>query len=326
MNDQPFVLSVNFDEPHDPCLAPPDYWENASTEELPERPNYLASTEDKPRLQKLHQRQRSGLPECWEEYVADKFRHLGCISFVDHQVGRIMDCIDRLHGEDTMIIFTSDHGDQLGSHGLKSKGPYMYEESCNIPFIIRDPRNGGGRVSDALVSHLDIMPTMLEAAGLKVPPAMNGASLNPLLSDPNNSVHEAIMLGFHRFSINHDNRGGFYPIRCATDGRYRLVLNLLDSDEFYDLTEDPYEMTNLINQSSCAKQRDRLHDWLLEEMNRIRDPFRTPLWGERSWRRARTLYYKTPGDRPRIAPEGFPFEPEGLLGENQKKRKEEDLQ
>ena len=90
---------------------------------------------------------------------------------------------------------------------------------------------------------------------------------------------------FARYEVDHDGFGGFQPIRCAYDGRYKLVINLLTSDELYDTSSDPDEKVNLINNASCAVIRDKIHDRLLQWMNETRDPFRGYYWERRPWRK-----------------------------------------
>jgi len=306
VGQEPFVLVTSFDEPHGPCVAPPEYWEKFTAADVPTRPNFGASTENKPRLQQI-QSEEAGAAE-WESFAAARHKFFGCNSYIDREIGRVIDAVERTHGDDTVIFYTSDHGDMMGGHGLRSKGPMMYEEICNIPFLVRVPGGPAGVVSEALVSHLDVIPTMLEMAGIERPGCLQGESLAPALEDPTAQVNDAVMVNFHRFAINHDSFGEFYPIRCITDGRYKLSVNLLDTDELYDLAQDPYEMNNLINAPEGEEARNRLHDRLLEEMDRIRDPFRSFRWGDRAWRSVRKPFYfhgagRSPATR-------FPFQPE----------------
>lgn len=304
--DEPFVLVVSFDEPHGPCVTPPEYWEDFDMSGIPRRPNFGAPTDDRPDLQQVHSSQRPVDPENWEGYRDGLQHHYACNAYVDREIGRVIDAVDRIHGEDTAVIYTSDHGGMQGSHSLQSKGPMMYEEIANIPFIARFPGMADGAVSEAVISHLDILPTMLEVGGLDVPECLHGRSLAPALRDPGASVHDTVMVNFHRFAINHDSFGEFYPIRCVTDGRYKLSVNLLETDEFYDLARDPYEMENRIEDPGCAEERERLHDALLERMDRIRDPFRSYRWGDRHWRSVREAFYF--GGEGRRLPERFPFQ------------------
>lgn len=293
VGDEPFVLSVAYDEPHDPWIAPPDYWEKFNPGDIPGRPNFGAPLGGKPRLQQVHARDIEHFHGSitWEQLVAKRLKFYGCNSYIDREIGRLLEAIDRLHGDDTLVIYTSDHGDMLGSHGQHDKGPMMYEEVVNVPFIVRGPGVPRGAVSDALVSQLDILPTILDYAGVSSPGGFHGASLRPVLEDPAARVHEHVMISFHRFARAGCEVGGFYPIRCVTDGRWKLAINLLDTDELYDLAADPYEMVNRIDDPACRAVRDDLHDRLLAEMARTGDPMDNWLWGDRPRRRVRQPRY-----------------------------------
>lgn len=304
--DDPFVLVVSFDEPHHPSVTPPEYWEQfTGDDKIAKRPNdYVPLAGNKPRMQHIQRAQQNGD----EMYLSPMNGFYGSNAFIDRQIGRVIDKVTELHGDDTLIIYTSDHGDMLGSHGLWYKGPQMYQETINIPFIARLPGGANGAVSQSLVSHLDIIPTILDLAGVEAPASLHGQSILPVLKDPEARVHDCVMTNFHRFSINFDLFGSFYPIRCATGERYKLVLNLLDTDELYDLDNDPYELVNLIDDPAHAEARDRMHDWILAEMDRIRDPYRTYHWGKRAWRDVQDMFYVKSPFAFQNLPNGFPFE------------------
>lgn len=307
VGQEPFVLVASFDEPHGPRITPPEYWQKFDMNNVPRRSNFQAPIDGKPSLLQT-QREQNGEVE-WEEFKRDQdlIQFFSCNSYIDREIGRVIDAVDELHGGDTMIIYLSDHGDQLRSHGLKSKGPMMYEESCNIPFIVRYPGGPKNMVSHSLVSSLDIIPTMLDAASIEIPELLNGTSILPALKGPETKVHDHAMISFTRFDVNFEGYGAFYPVRAITDGCYKLVINLLQTDELYDLEEDPYEMKNVIYDRRYAEVRDHLHDRLLEEMDRVQDPFRSPKWGIRDWRIAHEMLYFVPARR--SPPRGFPFQP-----------------
>jgi uncharacterized sulfatase len=103
---------------------------------------------------------------------------------------------------------------------------------------------------------------------------------------------KAAVLEFQRYEIEHDSWGGYQPVRCIVRGSLKLVLNLLYSDELYDLDQDPAEVTNLIGDPAYTAVRDELHDQLLEWMYEKRDPFRGPCWERRPWRDSRRLQWK----------------------------------
>ncbi|HUV07676.1 MAG TPA: sulfatase-like hydrolase/transferase [Spirochaetia bacterium] len=305
IGSEPFVVVVSFDEPHAPSVAPPEFWEKFSPEDIPRPANYNAPLKGKPRLQQI-QRQQRGEVE-WTKTAGELTRLFGCNSYIDREIGRVLVALSERQRETTVVVYTSDHGDMMGAHGLEKKGPMMYEEICRVPFIVRLPGGLEDKTTSSLVCHMDIIPTMLDLAGVEAPEALSGTSLVPLLHDPDKGVREYAMISFQRFAINQDSEGEFYPIRCVTDGRYKLTVNLLDSDEFYDLETDPLEIKNLIDDPGLAEVRDRLHDWLLAEMDRIRDPFRSFRWGDRPWRSVRKQFYF--GGESRSRPAGFPFQP-----------------
>ncbi len=114
------------------------------------------------------------------------------------------------------------------------------------------------------------------------------------VQDPSVRLNDAVFVEFHRYEVDHDAWGGFQPIRCAFDGRFKLVISLLSADELYDLERDPQELTNLIDSETHADIRDRLHLSILDWMNRTRDPFRGPCWERRPWQPARTLHWGGP--------------------------------
>ena len=306
VGEEPFVLAVSFDEPHGPSIAPPEYWEKFSEEDIPKRPNFCASLENKPELQQMHREFRID-NDADSSYMDFMRKLLGCNSYIDGEIGRVIDEVEKLHGDNTVIIYTADHGDMLGAHGLYSKGPMMYDEICNIPMIMRVPNGPEGKVSHSLFSHTDIIPTMLDLAGIEQPECLHGVSQVPVLEDTEKSVRDKALIGYSRFAINLDSGGELYPIRCITDERYKLAINLFDTDELYDHEADPYEMKNLINDPKHAEARDRLHDAILDELDRIRDPFRSFRWGDRPWRSVRKPFYH--GGVRRNPPAGFPFQP-----------------
>ena len=308
IGSESFVLVVSFDEPHGPSVAPPKFWEKFSPEDIPRPGNYNSPLEGKPRLQHM-QRQQRGEVE-WSETAGELTRLFGCNSYIDREIGRVLDALSETQRESTVVIYTSDHGDMMGAHGLEKKGPMMYEEICRVPFIVRLPGGLEDRATCSLVSHLDIIPTMLDLIGVDAPETMSGTSLVPLLHDPDVPVRDFALISFQRFAINQDSVGEFYPIRCVADGRCKLAVNLFDSDELYDLEVDPLETTNLIDDPDLAEVRNQLHDRLLAEMDRIRDPFRSFRWGDRSWRRVRKQFYF--GGESRIRPAGFPFQSESI--------------
>ena len=106
----------------------------------------------------------------------------------------------------------------------------------------------------------------------------------PVIRDPKIAPRKEVFIEFGRYEVDHDGFGGFQSIRCVCDGRYKLAVNLMVTDEFYDLETDPGELNNLIDSQEHAAIRNDLHDRLLNWMNTSRDPFRGYYWGRRTWR------------------------------------------
>ena len=222
-------------------------------------------------------------------------RHLACLSFVDDLLGELIEDIDR-SSPDALILFTSDHGDMGTNHRLKGKGAVMYDENVRIPFLVRwTGLEERGIVSDQPVSHINITPTILEFFDAPSSSYIEGKSILPTLANPRIRGNDYVFMEFNRFQITRDTFGGFQPIRAITDGRYKLIINLLDSDEFYDLRDDPGEMNNIIQSGEHFHIRNALHDKLIQWMNETFDPFRGYHWLARTWREGVEATWKDTG-------------------------------
>jgi len=296
-NVSPFFLVVSYDEPHGPSTCPPPFCDMFQDFEYPLGENVRDPLTNKPQ----HQREWSefaNLPR--EKRTLRSPMYFGCNSYVDYEIGRVLDAAN-MHAPDALVIFTSDHGTPLHSHGLSSKGPAMYDETTRIPFIARWKGHvREDKVCAYPVSHINIVPTLLDVAGLEIPPFLEGQSILPTFLDPEEKPNDFVFMEFSRYEVNHDEWGGFQPIRCIFEGTYKLVINLHYTDELYDLKRDPQEMTNLIDSSEYSETRDVLHDRTLEWMNKTRDPFRGPIWERRPWREKRLMGWNGSGKtRPR---------------------------
>jgi uncharacterized sulfatase len=124
----------------------------------------------------------------------------------------------------------------------------------------------------------------MEFFGFDVPRTLEGTSVLASFSDPHAATRDEVFMEWGRYEVDHDGFGAYQPIRCICDGRYKLSIHLMTTDELYDLESDPGELRNLIDSSDHADIRNRLHDKLLDWMNTSRDPFRGYYWGRRVWR------------------------------------------
>lgn len=275
-----FLLVVAYDEPHGPSLCPIEYSEMYKDFVFPSDPNVDDSLSGKPVAQHIWADERL---DAKPRPIQSK-HFFGSHTFIDTEIGRVLDQIEK-SAPHALVIYTADHGVFLESHRLQDKGPAMYEEITHIPFLAKWPGKApANTISRGLVSHIDLSGTLMEFFGFEVPRTLEGGSMLPMLTDPNASVRNEVFIEWGRYEVDHDGFGALQPIRCVCDGRYKLAINLMVTDELYDLEEDPGELMNLINSPDHTGIRNHLHDRLLDWMNDSRDPFRGYYWGRRAWR------------------------------------------
>lgn len=278
--DEDYFLVVSYDEPHGPFLCPEEFWKQYEGYEFPHKENMLDTLENKPE----HHRIWAGegyMAAAREDFKLQPKFYLGCNTYADYEIGRVLNAVDDF-AKDAVIIYTSDHGDMLYSHSLTAKGPAMYQEITNIPLIIRG--FGAGREDKNPVSHINLAPTIFDIFGVEKPKVFEGKSIYEELKTGERQ-NEYVFMEFGRYEVDHDGFGGYQPVRAVFDGRYKLVINLMTSDELYDLQEDPQEMNNLIDHPDYEEQKVRLHEALLNNMYETRDPFRGYYWEDRPWHR-----------------------------------------
>lgn len=282
-DEKPFLLVVSYDEPHGPSTCPPPYCDMYKDKKYPLPENYNDDLTNKPAHHKewaLNHFKR--LQDAKDIYQPMYF---GCATFVDSEIGKVINAVDKKSKDNTIVVFTTDHGHYLGAHKLDGKGPALYEEVVRVPLIFRSPGNiPEGKQSDSIVSHIDLIPTLMEYAGLETYPILEGKSMKRTLENPAYEYREEALIEFHRQGKSHDGYFGFIPIRCLVNRRYKLVINLHQTDELYDLEKDPGEMINLIEDSKYFEIRNDMHEKLLELMDKSRDPFRGTVWAMRQWR------------------------------------------
>lgn len=208
----------------------------------------------------------------------------GMISHIDDQFGRLMRGIEALGmADDTIVIFTSDHGDLSGDHWCWGKGPYWFDGSLKIPFVIADGIGANhvdnrvlpNRRTNALAEEIDILPTILDLAGIDIPPAVQGLSLAPLLAGKTDTHREDVYSEYH----DH-NQSGDVMFSVATD-RYRYVhyQNRLYG-ELYDFESDPNALYNRWDNPSYASVKSSMRDRLL---NRLMANLERPDTRESKW-------------------------------------------
>jgi len=192
-------------------------------------------------------------------------RYCESLLSVDESIGQVLDYLDKNGlAESTMIIYMGDNGFSFGEHGLIDKR-HFYEESVKVPFLIRCPEIfKGGSVREELIQNIDVAPTILEVAGIEKPEHMQGNSIIPLLTNSNVKWRDRIFYEYY-WEYDFPQTPTMHGVR--TD-RYKLIRyhGVWDTNEFYDLKEDPYEMNNLIgspqHQELIESLASDVYDWL----------------------------------------------------------------
>jgi uncharacterized sulfatase len=295
-SDRPFLLVTSFDEPHHPFTCPPEFVEAFMDYQIDLGPAAFDPLTDKPEHQREWAESWLGVKEPTGFYHSPMM--LGCNAYLDSQIGRIVSraqALSKQSGAPTWILFTSDHGDHLGTHRLLNKGPTGYEANTRIPLIVVAPDGrGAGTVQHSVVSHADILPTMLRAAGLPVPEILDGEDFLDLVGSSAVSPQRRAVMEYTRYEVSHDGFGGLEPLRMIVRWPWKLVVNLFRTDELYNLAEDADELHNRITDPACAEDRDLLHDSLLDWMDEHIDPQRGLPWQRRAWRDAARPHWKAP--------------------------------
>ncbi|MBN2851724.1 MAG: sulfatase-like hydrolase/transferase [Clostridia bacterium] len=281
-HDEDFLLCVSFDEPHHPFLCPKEYYDLFENYEFPKDDAICDDLSQKSPHYALWANKNINLSK---KDVSMNFQaFFGCNSFVDHLIGKVYRAVNQFVPE-ALGIYTSDHGDALYSHKITSKGPSSYDCISKIPLMIWQ-KNKIEKNSRYVfpASHIDIVPTILDFMNISLSKVLEGKSMLPALYH-HEKINDEIFLEYSRYEIDHDGFGGYQPMRAVFDGRYKLTVFLLGSDELYDLKNDPDELDNLIYNEQLSETRNKLHDRLLDWMNNTRDPFRGYYWERRDWRK-----------------------------------------
>lgn len=197
--------------------------------------------------------------------------YYGMISFMDQQIGRILHSLDQLGiADNTIVIFTTDHGHFLGQHGLWYKGPFHYEDLVKLPFIVRWPGQvPAGRTSSALQSLVDLAPSFLAAAGAPIPGSMQGVNQLDVWRGVAAQARDHVL-------VENRHQPTAIHLRTYIDARYKAtVYRNKPYGELFDLEADPHERRNLWDDPAyVALQRDVLHRFVQAEI--AREPMRYP--------------------------------------------------
>jgi len=200
--------------------------------------------------------------------------YYGMISFMDQQIARILDHLDRLgQAGQTLVVFTTDHGHFLGQHGLIAKGAFHYEDMIRVPFIVRWPgKVPAGGVSNDIQNLVDLPPTFLAAAGLPIPGIMTGLNVLP-------NWTQGRPVRTWSITENHHTKTKIH-LRTFVNRRYKITVYRQGSDgELFDLQEDPNEINNLWHEPAARSLKgELLHEFMQATLTT--EPMRMPrIWG-----------------------------------------------
>ncbi len=266
--DKPFFLSVGYLKPHLPFVAPKKYWEMYKRDAIKINP-FQEMANDSPEFAYNRNygelRSYSDMPSVAEGHLtAEQQRKLihgyrACVSYVDAQIGKLLDKLEELKLTDnTIICLWGDHGWHLGDHRQWCKHT-NYEQAVRSPLMIVAPGMKGGQKCSTPTGHIDVFPTLCSLAGVSIPECVEGKDISPLLKNPTAAVRSAILSQYPRFVNGTPVMG--YTLRSE---RYRYVkwvamnyregerTGLLVATELYDYQEDPMETVNLASSPEHA--------------------------------------------------------------------------
>lgn len=237
--DNPFFLYLSWGPPHTPFDAPDEYSDTYDPEALDLRPN---------------------VPDDWDttDLREDLAEYYALITSLDDQLDRLVQSLERNDlARDTIVLFLSDHGEMLGSQGRERKG-YPFEESIHVPLVLWCPDRIEAGESSALVSLVDLMPTLLSLCDVSVPASVQGMDLSSRVEgagDRDEAGHEALYL---EGQLRSDET--WRTVR--TDDHMLTVNRQLDTQYFFDMADDPYQQENLAGRKEVEDQETALRERL----------------------------------------------------------------
>jgi arylsulfatase A-like enzyme len=275
---QPFFIQCSFPDPHHPFTPPGRYWDLFKPEDVSLPATFHAELVDPPPPVRWLREQRERQPgfrpaygafACSEQEAREALAlNHGSLACIDDAVGRVMAQLRSLDlDRDTVVMFTSDHGELLGDRGLMFKGGLHYRALTRVPFIWRDPVHAPAQsATQALAQTTDIAATVLERAGLQSANGMHGQSLLPLTTGQAHAVRTHLLIEeeSQRSDFGLDRR---VRMRTLRDHEHRLtVYDGQAWGELYDLKNDPMELRNLWNDGASQALRARLMEALVQSL------------------------------------------------------------
>ena len=253
--ERPFFLAVGFYRPHTPYVAPKEHFDHYAVEEMPLVEGWEDDQRDVPEhALGSHKKEHDLLNDDLRQQAIQAY--FASITFMDAQVGRVLDALERLGlAENTIVVFTSDHGYHLGEHGLWQKMS-LFEESARVPLIVAAPKTSvPGGVAETPVGLIDLFPTLADLCQVPSPDNIQGQNLVPMLQDPAERGRGWSLTQVRRGSGKKQIFG--YTLRTKR-WRYTEWDTGEQGRELYDHENDPFERTNL---ADAAEQAARIEEF-----------------------------------------------------------------
>lgn len=262
---KPWFHMLNFWGPHEPYYPPRSYFDLYRDIDIPQWKSFSEDLRDKPRIHWAKRRHDLS----WEHFQEELRLYYAYVTFIDAQIGRLFSWLkEKGIWENTIIIFSADHGDSMGIHGgLCDKSYHLYEETAAIPLLIRAPGMCRNKRETGFANTTDIYATILDIAGASLPDISHGRSLLPLMKGEENCswVNEVLA----------ESSGigpSLHSSRMLRIGKYKYIFNCGSIDELYNLEEDPDEMRNLSAEESSASLISGMRNRMLEILKDKGDP------------------------------------------------------
>lgn len=261
-HSQPFFAYVAFQTPHDPRQCPPEFRAMYKDEDMKLPASFLPRHPFDNGMLDIRDEKIAPFPRTEKVVRKNLADYYACITHTDAQIRRILDALEKSGKRDnTIIVFSSDNGLAIGSHGLMGK-QNVYDHSVHMPLIIAGPGIPKGATRDALCYIYDIYPTLCERAGLKTPDTVQFQSLNPVISDTAAKARDHLYFAFMSWQ------------RSVRDKQYKLIEYCVGQErhtQLFDLQNDPQETRNLADDAAHADTVARLRKLLQEDRVRLND-------------------------------------------------------
>jgi len=239
---QPFFMYLAFASPHDPRVAAQNYLDQYKRSEIPLPKNYLPLHPFDNGDMTLRDERLAKWPRSKDEIHKHLHDYYATITALDSHIGRLLQTLkDSGEYDNTIIVFSSDHGLAIGSHGLMGKQS-LYEHSMQAPLFFSGPGIPQGK-SDALVYLLDIYPSVCDLVGAKIPAGLDGKSMKGIIAGKDESVRDTLFTSYKKV------------MRSVRDERWKLIrYPHINKTQLFDLKSDPHELRNLADEKGHLKQ------------------------------------------------------------------------